>query len=100
MTTLGNLAKILNSPGFSTVASLGTNLLSNYMANRAQSGASADALAFQNEALDRTEALQKEMNAQQQANWEKTMALAQQFGDALLHLIHLLGGRSLNWPPG
>ena len=78
VTTLGNLAKILNSPGFSTVASLGTNLLSNYMANRAQSGASADALAFQKEALDRTEALQKEMNAQQQANWEKTMALAQQ----------------------
>lgn len=78
VTTLGNLAKILNSPGFSTVAGLGTNLLSNYMANRAQSGASADALAFQREALDRTEALQKEMNAQQQANWEKTMALAQQ----------------------
>lgn len=78
VTTLGNLAKILNSPGFSTVAGLGTNLLSNYMANRAQSGASADALAFQREALDRTEALQKEMNTQQQANWEKTMALAQQ----------------------
>ena len=78
VTTLGNLAKILNSPGFSTVAGLGTNLLTNYMANRAQSGASADALAFQREALDRTEALQKEMNAQQQANWEKTMALAQQ----------------------
>jgi hypothetical protein len=72
------LKGLLNSSGFNTAATLGSNLLSNYMTNRANTNASQESLAFQLEALQRAEALQREMNAQRQANWEKTMKLAEE----------------------